>query len=194
MYINKQIHITDFFYKLLPEGQRLTFILRANACLISRWWSPESLSLESLEYIINRPYMAGNVPNTEFLTVWLSPHWLLTFRFTVHAQLRVYTASDLSASQVSSVENIQGLNIRLRAHLVLHHIPHPGAMFVRAAVNSNSAQSHVWARRDCLSSPLWVHPDREKKELLWIQTLRSFQITLIKFPFYMQASFFREEE
>ncbi len=48
--------------------------------------------------------MTGNVPNAEFLTVWLSPRWLLTFRFTVHAQLSAHTASDLSASQVSSVE------------------------------------------------------------------------------------------
>lgn len=94
--LNKQKAISQTYFltcKLKDRGQTL-FSEK------SSWWSPKGLSLEPLEYIINGAYMTGNVPNT----VWLSPHGLLTFRFTVHTWRWAYSAGDLSASQVSSVE------------------------------------------------------------------------------------------
>lgn len=86
--------------------------------------------------------------------------------------------------------NIQGLYIQLRAHRVLPRIPHPEATFVRASVNRNSAQSRAWARRGCVLSSR-VRPDRKKKE--FIQTLASFQITLLIFLFLFANMFCVEE-
>lgn len=145
---------------------------------------------------INRAYMTGNVPNAEFLTVWLSPRRLLTFRFTVRARLRVHTASDLSASQVSSVETSRaqiygsGLTLSFSGSHVQRRCLRELLLLLRTETQKLCLKSCVCeSQKKTASSTVQLQKKKQKRELLWVKTLTSFQITLITFLFFNANEF-----
>lgn len=126
------------------------------------WWPAESLSLDSLRYRINRAYMTGNVPKYRIPNSLVKPSLAVDFQIycprsapSVHCLWFISLTGEFC-------RNIQSLKVQLRAHLVLHLVPRPGVMLL----------NHVWARRNGLLCFFNC-----------IQTLTSFQITLITFSF-----------